>query len=55
MTHRLWSLLMIATSTLVLLATELEQFPSAWRPYIVAAAAVLLSVSQSIQQVAKGE
>ena len=54
MTHRLMSLLMILTSTLMLLATELDKFPPKLHPYIVGGAAVLLAVSQSVQQVTKG-
>lgn len=54
MTNRLMSLLMIVTSMVGLLATELQKFPPSWHPYIVAAAAVLLALSQSVQQVTKG-
>jgi hypothetical protein len=54
-THRLMSLLMILASAAGLLATELNSFPPPWHPYIVAGAAVLLALSQSVQQVAKGQ
>lgn len=55
MTHRSMSLLMILTSIFALLATELDKFPASWHPYIVIGSAILLAVSQSVQNVVTGE
>lgn len=54
-THRAMSLLMIASSTMLLLATELDKFPPQLHPWIVGAAAVLLALSQSVSKVIKGD
>lgn len=55
MTQRWMSALMIATGTASLLAVELDKFPPKLHPWIVGGAAVLLAVSQSVQQITKGE